>query len=367
MGISLLLQHTPLRQKLTSRLEAAFGRPVEVGSYDFSLWGGPTLEAQSVTVAEDPRFGHEYFLRAESLTVRFRWQSLLRGHLELGTLSLTRPSLNLVRNSYGDWNLSEWLPRPAETPRLNAPIGPARPMTSVLRFGKVEVQGGRINFKNGDEKIAFALTNLKGALETESPGRWRIDLDAQPSRAAVILQHAGTLHLAGHVGGTSSRLRPAQLELSWQDASITDVLRLARTFDYGVHGTVAVSLTAHTDGDAWLLEGRAELRQLHRWDLALRADNPSLNLIAQGKLDLPGSRLELTQATLEAPLSNALASGVLDWNHFGKALTRDSSGTLLQVTAPGIELSDVRMEGAQPCQHIAQFNAGRGNLKQRAR
>jgi hypothetical protein len=341
MGISLLLQHTRLQHKLTSRLEAAFGRPVEVGSYDFSLWGGPTLEAQSVTVAEDPRFGHEYFLRAESLTIRLRWWSFLAGRLELGTLSLRRPSLNLVRNSSGDWNLGEWLPRPAGTPSQNAPIGPARPSGSVLRLSKVEIEGGRINFKNGDEKIAFALTNVKGALETESPGLWRIDLDATPSRAAVILQHAGMLHLAGHVGGTSSRLRPALLELSWQDASITDVLRLARTYDYGVHGTLSASLSARTEGDAWLLEGRAALQQLHRWDLPLRADNPSLNLIAQGKLDLSGSRFELTQATLEAPYSNAHAAGILDWNHPGKVPVGDATGTRLQITSPGIALTDV--------------------------
>ena len=341
VGISLLLQHTPLRQKLTARLESAFGRPVEVGKYDFSLWGGPTLEAESVTVAEDPRFGNEYFLRAESLTVRFRWQSVLRGHLELGTLSLTRPSLNMVRDSYGDWNLNEWLPRPAGTPSQDIPIGPARPATSVLRFRRVEVDGGRINFKNGDEKIAFAMTNVKGALETESPGRWRIDLDAIPSRAAVIVQQVGTLHLAGHLGGTSSRLRPAQLELSWRDASITDVLRLARTYDYGVHGTLAVSVSAQTDGDAWLLDGRAALQQLHRWDLPLRADNPSVNLIAKAKLDLPGSHLELTEATLEAPHSNAHATGLLDWNEPRKDFAPAESATRLEVTSAQIGMNDV--------------------------
>src|ERR1700733_1037784 len=92
---SLAIQHTRLRRELTARIEASFGRPVEVGSYDFSFWGGPTLEAQSVTVAEDPRFGPEYFLRAESMTVGLRWQSLLRGRIDLGTLSLIRPSLNL--------------------------------------------------------------------------------------------------------------------------------------------------------------------------------------------------------------------------------------------------------------------------------
>jgi hypothetical protein len=341
VGISLLVQHTRLRQVLTSRLESAFGRPVEVGSYRFSLWGGPTLEAQSVIVAEDARFGNEYFLRAESLTVRFRLRSLLRGHLELGTLSLTRPSLNLVRNAYGDWNLSEWLPRPAGSPATSAAIGPAQPYSSQLRFRKVEVEGGRINFKNGDEKIPFAFTNVQGSLEAESPGRWRFDIDATPSRAAVVVQQAGTIHLTGHVGGTSSRLRPALLELSWRDTSITDVLRLARTFDNGVHGMLAISLTARTEGEGWLLDGRAALQQIHRWDLPIRADNPSLNVIARGKLDLAGSRLELTQATIEAPHSNAHATGVLDWNHTGKTSTRDTPETYLQIDSPGISLSDV--------------------------
>jgi hypothetical protein len=341
VGISLLVQHTPLKAKLTARLGAAFGRPVEVGSYDFTLWGGPTLEAHSVRVGEDPRFGHEHFLHAESLGVRLRWRSLLRGHLELGTLSLSHPSLNLVRNSYGDWNLGEWLPRPAGSLLQNGPVGPARRMNFVARFRKIEVEGGRINFKNGDEKLPFAFTSVQGDLEAEATGRWRIDLDATPSRAAVILQQAGTLHLAGHVGGTSSRLRPATLELSWNDASITDVLRLARSYDYGVHGTLGVSLAAHTEGDAWQVEGRAELRQLHRWDLALRTDNPSLNLTAKGKLDLAGSRLDLTQATLEAPNSSAQAIGWLDWSRPQNIREGDSSGTRLEVTSSGIALSDV--------------------------
>ncbi len=88
--ISLAIQHTSLNRRITARLDAAFGRPVEVGSYRFSLWGRPTLEARSVTVSEDPRFGHEYFLRAESLTMSLRWRSLLRGRLEFGGIWLGR-------------------------------------------------------------------------------------------------------------------------------------------------------------------------------------------------------------------------------------------------------------------------------------
>src|ERR1700678_3740885 len=67
LGVSLLIRHTRLQRRLTARLGTVFGRSVEVGSYDFSLWGGPTLQAHAVTFGEDPRFGHEYFLRTHGI------------------------------------------------------------------------------------------------------------------------------------------------------------------------------------------------------------------------------------------------------------------------------------------------------------
>ncbi|HKN61987.1 MAG TPA: AsmA-like C-terminal region-containing protein [Candidatus Acidoferrales bacterium] len=339
-GISLLLQHTALKRRLTSRLSAAFGRQVEVGSYQFSIWAGPTLEAHAVTVAEDPRFGEEYFLRAEALTARIQWRSLLSGHLELGTLSLSRPSLNLVRNSYGDWNLAEWLPRPSSA-AANAPVqtGPQqlpKSLAAFLRLGTIEVEDGRVNFKRGDEKLPFAFSDIRGTLETESPGRWRLDLIATPSRAAAIVQQPGMLHLVGHVGGTSSRLRPAVLQLDWSQASITDVLRMLRGRDYGVRGNLDLSVSARTEGDSWLMEGNAALAQLHRWDLTLRADNPAANIFAKARLDPDGSRLEFTDARIEGPHSSAQILGALDWAQPGPA-----SRTELRVVSTGIGLSDV--------------------------
>jgi hypothetical protein len=312
-SISLLIRHSRLQRKITARLESAFGRPVEVRRYEFSLWGWPTLEAQSVTVGDDPHFGHEYFLRAESLTMRLRWRSLLRGRLEFGTFSLSRPSLNLVRDSNGDWNLAEWLPRPSAPTGAAAPVGPPLPPSSPLRFTRIEVDSGRINFKRGDEKSPFAFIRVMGYLEPESPGRWQLDLQATPMRAAVIPQQAGTLHLSGHVGGTSSRLRPAALDLSWTGASIPDVLRLARNYDYGIRGTLALSLNAKTDGDGWLVQSRAELRQIHRWDLPLRADAPAVNLIGRLSWNPLHSLLDLEGATLEAPRSHATVGVAMFW------------------------------------------------------
>ena len=353
IGISFLIRHTRLQQRLTGRLESAFGRHVEIGRYEFSLWAGPTLEARSVTFAEDPRFGNEYFLRAESLTVHLRWQSLLRGHMELGRVLLVRPSLNLVRNAEGNWNLAEWLPRPATSAppaaALNSSASNYQPadapgVTPTVRFTRIEVDSGRINFKRGNEKIPFAFVSVDGYVEPDGPGRWRVNLEATPTRAAVILQTPGTVFLSGSLGGTSSRLRPASLDVAWTDAAIPDVLRLFRGYDFGVRGTLAAVVHAETAGDVWNLQARSQMRGLHRWDLPMRADNPAVDLTTTIALNPLESSLDVLNANIEAASSSAHATGHFDWSGTPNASAPDSEGTTpnqIQIFQTQIGLNDV--------------------------
>jgi uncharacterized protein involved in outer membrane biogenesis len=344
-GISVLIRHTPLQKVLTARLEAAFGRPVQVGGYHFTLWGGPTLEAQGVTFGEDPRFGHEYFLRAESLTVRLRWQGLMLGHLQLGTVSLSHPSLNLVRNSDGDWNLAEWLPKPSRASGApsTAASNPASAAVSSVRFRRIEVDSGRINFKRGDEKLPFALVHVTGYVEPAGPGRWTMDLEAIPTRSAVIVQQAGVFHVSGQMGGTSSRLRPAELNVSWSDASVPDVLRLARSSDYGIRGMLTLVMNARTEdrADGWTIQSRAEFRQLHRWDLALRTDNPAVNVTSKIHWNPMDSAIEITDAAIEAPHSQARVSGRIGWEAATGAVTPESAPVSIEVASSIVDLNDV--------------------------
>jgi hypothetical protein len=340
LGVSLLIRHTRLQRRLTARLETVFGRSVEVGSYDFSLWGGPTLEAHPVTFGEDPRFGHEYFLRADSLTVRLRWQSFFRGHLELGAIALDGPSLNLVRNAEGDWNVAEWLPKSIGSA---APSSPA----PAVRFGRIDVTSGRINFKRGDEKLPFALTNVNGYMEPDRSGRWTLNLEAVPARAAVLLQQAGTIRVSGHVGGTSSRLRPAVLDLAWDEASLSDLLHLAHGYDFGVRGDLGLVVHAETQGNNWALRGRAELRRLHRWDFAARPDNPAVNVNAKMILYPLASGLDITEATIEAPHSWARADAHFAWpspaepQFAAQNVSVAASPAQFEITQSQLDLGDV--------------------------
>src|SRR6266481_7416795 len=98
-GVSLMARTRRVHAYLVAHLERAFGRRVEVESFDARILPSPQLDANGVTVGEDPSFGQEYFLRAERLSAGLRWTGLLRGHFEFGTMSLGIPSLILVQNS----------------------------------------------------------------------------------------------------------------------------------------------------------------------------------------------------------------------------------------------------------------------------
>jgi uncharacterized protein involved in outer membrane biogenesis len=320
--VSFLARTHRVHAYLVAHLERAFGRQVEVVSFDARILPSPQLDANGVTVGEDPSFGHEYFLRAERLKAGLRWMGLLRGHFEFGTMSLNKPSLILARNSAGRWNLESWLP-PARADGVKNPrsYGPPSPVAPVNRLQKIDFDEGRINFKTGDDKLPFAFIGVSGSVEQISPGRWQLQLAAQPWRSGVSLQSAGTVRVVGDVAGTSTRLQPAEISLHWSSASLADVFRLFRGQDYGVRGVFALDAAAksgtaneNATGD-WKFSVQGRAGQIHRWDLTERADNPRLNVIVNGRWNIGARSLLAEEIAVEGPKSNlrgmfSLESGI---------------------------------------------------------
>ena len=308
----------------SERLEDAFGRPVHVKHFDIEILPSPRIYASGVTVGEDPAFGYEYFLRAEQLTAGLRWSGFLRGRFELGTLSLAQPSLTLVRNTEGRWNLEDWLPPAKRIGVVTSPVyGPSRAPTIANRLEKIEIDDGRINFKRTDIKQPFALTSVSGTVEQISPGRWKLELKAQPWRSGVALQSAGTVQVRGDIAGTSARLQPASFAVRWNKVSLADLFRLLHGKDYGVRGTFELEATAKSGappddteatnsrslndsfvGGDWSYTLRASAAEIHRWDLTERSDNPAVTANIQGRCNVALKRLAADTLTLETPLSN---------------------------------------------------------------
>ncbi|MCL6567133.1 MAG: hypothetical protein K6U09_12015 [Acidobacteriia bacterium] len=301
-GFAWLLERGWLHAPLERRLAVAFGRPVAVQSFSVGLFGGLRLQANQITVGEDPAFGPEHFLRAEQLAAGLRWTALLAGRLEFDTLVLKRPSLNLVRNPDSHWNLESWLP-------------PAAGGRGTPRFSRLVVEEGRINFKRGPDKLSVALRNVSGSVTAQSGGRWQVELEAELFRGGVTLQQPGTLRLRGVLSSTSTRLQPASVELTWRDASLADALRFVAGRDFGVRGSLEADLHARSERatPGWTLRLSARLRSLHRWDLPPRAGDPRLDLSAEALWLPTASRLEFSRMRLDAPQSNLFGAGWLQW------------------------------------------------------
>ncbi len=329
------------KRYLTARLEQAFGRPVDVSSFGIRWFPTPGIAAQRVTIGEDPRFGQEYFLRADSIVASPRWRSLFLGKLQLGTLEFSQPSLNLVRDADGRWNVESWLPSPAAKQSATGVAVQKSPRVGA-QLSRIEIDGGRINFSRGVDRRPFALTDLQGSIEQESPGRWRISLEAHPLRATVHLQDSGTLRVAGVIAGTSARLHPANLAFTWSDASLADALRLALGKDPGVRGEFGLQISAHTEeeppGSApgpaqWNVSFNARVANLHRWDMAARQDNPAVSVHAEAgwRADVP--QITLRKVSVEGPHSSVAGTGTVSW--------ANGIDPELQVTSPGIAFDDL--------------------------
>jgi AsmA family/AsmA-like C-terminal region len=319
-GISLLTRTHRMKENLIVHLESAFGRPVQAGRFSVQILPIPELEVDNVTIGEDPAFGHEYFLRAEQMTAGFSWLGLLRGHIEFGTMSFTRPSLILVRDTEGRWNLERWLPPAAPAASrgsTSSGVSAAPRAEATYHLQKIDFDDGRINFKLGYEKRPFAFTNVSGSVEQVSPGRWELKLEAQPWRSGVALQSTGTLQVTGDVAGTSARLQPAQLRLHWGKVSLADLFRLATGNDSGVRGEFALDgnasagigrPAAETPANAWRFTLQARATNIHRWDLNERDDNPRINVNLKGRWELTAGEVLAEELRVELPHSNLVGT-----------------------------------------------------------
>ncbi len=170
------------RGRVQRALEAALNRPVRVdGKTRVQILPVPAFVLERVTIAEDPSFSLEPFAYVNEMALQPALGALLSGRIEASRLRLTEPSVNLMRTAAG-WNVRS--------------LGGAR-----LSPPDIEVRGGRINFKRGDEKSAFYLTNVLADLSAPSlRGDVDLFLEAEPARTDRGPQGFGKFSVRGQIG-----------------------------------------------------------------------------------------------------------------------------------------------------------------------
>src|SRR5271157_882129 len=114
------------KSRITQLISTSLGRPVRLSSVEVRLLPTPGFVLSDLTVEEDPAYGAEPVLHANTVTASIRLLSLWRGRLELDSIHVDEASLNLVRSAPGRWNLDP-LFRTAAANAGAAPAGGAEP------------------------------------------------------------------------------------------------------------------------------------------------------------------------------------------------------------------------------------------------
>lgn len=265
-----------LRNRIVLSISRGVGRPVEVSYVRIRVLPRPGFDLENFVVLDDPAFGSEPMLRASDVSASLRLRSLLRGRLEIARLSLTEPSLNLVRNSDGHWNLERLLER---TARIQVAPTSKSPAEARPGFPYIEASRGRINFKFGAEKKPYTLTDADFALWQDSENAWGVRLQANPVRTDFNLTDTGTVRVNGlWQRAPSLRETPLQFTLVWDRAQLGQLSQLVGGNDKGWRGSLSVQATlSGTPADLGI---RADLAagDFHRYDVV---GNGSMRLAAQ--------------------------------------------------------------------------------------
>ena len=256
------------KSQITRLISESLGRPVRLSSVELRMFPWPGFEITNLSVAEDPAYGAEPVLHANTVRASIRLLSLWRGRLEIGAISVDEASLNVVHNGPGKWNLDPLFRTAAAKAGSTSGASGSR-RTVPLPY--LEATESRINFKEGAEKLPFSLVNAEFELWEESPGDWRVRLRGQPARTDLSLyqEDTGVMRMEASVKHAPTlHQMPVRLDLDWRDAQLGQLYRLVFGADIGWRGDLTGNLHLEGTGDSARVITRLRAEGVHRAEFA---------------------------------------------------------------------------------------------------
>ena len=263
-----------LKSRISRSISLALGRQVEIGKIRVRVLPRPGFDLQSFMVQDDPGFGAEPFLRADEVSANIRISSLLRGRLDVSSLSLTEPSVNLVRNHEGRWNLETLLERAARIA-----VAPTAKTRAERRpgFPYIQADRARINLKFEQEKTPYALTDADFSFWQDAENTWAMRLKAQPMRTDFNITDTGVLRISGSWQRSASlRETPLQFSFAWERGQLGQLTKLVSGSDRGWRGTVSLAFDFSGTPEDLSITGSTSIQDFRRYDI-LTSDSLRLN------------------------------------------------------------------------------------------
>jgi AsmA protein len=148
IALPFLINVNSFRPKLESELTEALGRQVKVGNLSLSILSG-SVTAEDLSIADDPTFSKDPFIRAKSLKVGVEVMPLIFSKtLHVTDITLDKPEIALLRDASGKWNFSSLGSKSAKAAPASGPSS-----TPDLSVSKIEVKDGRLSVNRANSSI----------------------------------------------------------------------------------------------------------------------------------------------------------------------------------------------------------------------
>ena len=225
------------RHIIVQSISAGLDRPVYANAVELTLFPRPAFVLHHLTVAEWPAYGAEPVIMAETVTASLRASTLWHRRVEIASLHFDAPSVNLARDSNGQWNF-ESLMSTSPVLRLPGTSSTAPSSANPPPFPYVEATDARINFKRAAEKLPFSLEAADLAF-WKAGNEWHVRIKARPVRTDLPNVDTGQI-LGEATVKTSGALMdaPIQVSLEWRRGQFGEISRLLHGEDRGWRGSV---------------------------------------------------------------------------------------------------------------------------------
>jgi AsmA protein len=192
IALPFLIDANTFRPKLEAELTEALGREVKVGNLTLTLLQGG-VEADNISIADDPQFSRAAFVQAKSLKVGVELIPLIFSKtLNVTELTLNQPEISLVKSENGEkWNFSSLGGKNPSAPTKKAPESSGNPNLSVA---KLNVDNGRLTVSQVGEGTKRVYDKVNIGVQNFSFA------SSFPFQMTANTPSGGTMKLNGHAG-----------------------------------------------------------------------------------------------------------------------------------------------------------------------
>jgi len=188
------------RGQIQAELQKQLNRPVQLGSMRLSVIP-LAVKVDNVTLGDDPSFHSNVpFAQVQQLDVSVKLFPLLSKNIEISSLTLERPKIELIRNAAGVWNFASIGKSAAPPPVPAKPAQPAQPAPQPaaqgggIQLGKLSITDGQIavtDYQKHQSRAVYDHIDL--TLKDFAPGQpFSLDLTAHlPGKGKQTLELTG--------------------------------------------------------------------------------------------------------------------------------------------------------------------------------